>query len=262
LRAPPESQDIAAAVARIEAHLAAVPKDGRGYEILAPVYMRMKRYDDAARAYLHAMDLLGETAERRMLYGEALVYAAGMVTPDARAAFEAALKLDAKAVMPQFYLAIAAEQDGDLALARTLLSRIVADAPADAPWLETTREHLLLIDQEMARGSAAGASPPKSPPIGKAQEGAGQSQAEAAIAALPPDAQKATIERMVDSLATRLNADGRDAEGWVRLIRAYYVLNRPELARDAWTRAHQQVGQDPVASEKLDALARELGLGG
>jgi cytochrome c-type biogenesis protein CcmH len=258
LKAPLESQDIAAAVARIEAHLATNPNDGRGFELVAPVYMRMKRYDEAVRAYLNAMNLLGETAQRRLLYGEALVYAAGMITPDARASFEAALKLDPKAVMAQFYLALAAEQDGDLAKAQTILSQIVADSPADSPWLDATREHLSSVEQELARG-ASGAADRKRASAETPPQPANEA---ATIAALPPDAQRAAIEQMVQGLAARLNADGRDAEGWLKLIRAYTVLKKPELARDAWERARKQIGQDPVAGGRLDALARELGLGG
>jgi cytochrome c-type biogenesis protein CcmH len=270
LKAPPESQDIAAAVARIEAHLAKNPTDGRGYEILAPVYMRMKRYNDAARAYLNVMNLLGETAQRRILYGEALVYAAGMITPDARASFEAALKLDSKAVMAEFYLALAAEQNGNLAQAHAILARIVAEAPADAPYLDATREHLASIDQELASGFAAAgtgseAAPAQGSPAAGApteSNGVSPSNLAATIAGLPPDAQHAAIEQMVDGLAARLKADGHDAEGWLRLIRAYAVLKKPDLARDALAQAQKQVGQDPVVGAKLDAIARELGLGG
>jgi len=261
LNAPPESQDIAAAVARIEAHLAKNPSDGRGYEILAPVYMRMKRYDDAVRAYLNVMNLLGETAQRRIMYGEALVYAAGLITPDARASFETALKLDPNAVMAHFYLALAAEQDGNLGQAHAILAGIIASAPADAPYLEETREHLAVIDQALARGSAAGAGE------GATSEPAGApsvppSNLASAIAGLAPDAQQAAIENMVDGLAARLKADGHDPEGWLRLIRAYAVLKKTDLARDAWAQAQKQVGRDPGVGAKLDALAREFGLGG
>jgi cytochrome c-type biogenesis protein CcmH len=304
LKAPPESQDIAAAVARIEAHLAKNPTDGRGYEVLAPVYMRMKRYDEAVRAYLNVINLLGETAQRRILYGEALVYAAGMITPDARNSFEAALRLDRSTVMAEFYLALAAEQDGNMAQAHAILVRIVAEAPADAPYLEATREHLARIDQELARGFAAasaspaaaspaaaspaaaapgavtpattpsgttpsgttpsGTVPAATAPSGVAPPGAAgaASNLAATIAGLAPDAQQAAIETMVEGLAARLKADGHDPEGWLRLIRAYAVLKKPALARDAWVQAQKQVGQDPGVSAKLDAIARELGLGG
>ena len=51
--------DLAAAIAKIEAHLAQHPDDGRGYEVLAPVYLRIGRANDAVRAASEALRLLG-----------------------------------------------------------------------------------------------------------------------------------------------------------------------------------------------------------
>jgi cytochrome c-type biogenesis protein CcmH len=258
LTAPSESQDIAAAVAHIEAHLATNPNDGRGYEVVAPVFMHMGRYDDAARAYLNAMRALGETPQRRAAYGEALVFAAdGIVTADARQSFAAALKSDPTLAMAQFYLALAAEQDGDFAAARARLSELVASAPAAAPWLETAKERLGVIERKLARGGAVASEtvPAPTPP-------AHDAIAAAAIAALPPAEQRAAIEQMVARLATHLDSNRHDIDGWLRLIRAYSVLQRSQSARDAWARARQEFGSDSQAGARLDALARELGLGG
>ena len=73
-------------MAGVEAHLIANPDDGKGWAVIAPVYMRLGRYDDAAHAYSEALRLLGEDAMRRAAYGEALFAAAGgVVTADARA---------------------------------------------------------------------------------------------------------------------------------------------------------------------------------
>jgi cytochrome c-type biogenesis protein CcmH len=259
LAAPLDRQDIAAAVARIEAHLATNPNDGRGYEVLAPVYMHMGRYGDAARAYLNAMHSLGDTPERRAAYAEALVYAAdGIVTAEARQSFEGVLKRDPTVVMAQFYLALAAEQGGDFAGARAILSHLVTTAPADASWLGMAKEKLGAVEQKLASAGAASVSETAPAPPQPAKDAAAAS----AIAALPPGEQKAAIEQMVERLAARLDADGRDVDGWLRLIRAYSVLQRPQSARDAWTRARQEFGPDSEAATRLDALAHELGLGG
>src|SRR5208283_5376155 len=75
LTSEPTAMDIGAAVAKIEAHLAAHPDDGRAYEVVAPVYLRMGRFDDAVSAREKAIKLLGDTAERRVRYAEALAYA-------------------------------------------------------------------------------------------------------------------------------------------------------------------------------------------
>jgi cytochrome c-type biogenesis protein CcmH len=46
LAKPPEQQDLPILVQRIETHLAANPKDARGWELLAPIYLRLGRADE------------------------------------------------------------------------------------------------------------------------------------------------------------------------------------------------------------------------
>src|SRR3984893_11268781 len=64
LAAAPENQDIALLVRRVESHLAEQPDDGRGWEILAPIYLRMGRMNEAVKARTNALRLLGGNAER------------------------------------------------------------------------------------------------------------------------------------------------------------------------------------------------------
>ncbi len=72
------------AVQRVEAHLVSHPDDGRGYEIVAPIYLETGRFDDAVRAFGEALRILGVTPQREGAYGLALVMAAdGVVTTQA-----------------------------------------------------------------------------------------------------------------------------------------------------------------------------------
>ena len=48
---PLEQQKISILVGRVEERLRVRPNDGRGWEVIAPVYMRQGRYSDAANAY-------------------------------------------------------------------------------------------------------------------------------------------------------------------------------------------------------------------
>src|SRR6202047_5443240 len=139
----PARVDLAAAIARVEAHLAQHQEDGRGYEVLAPVYLRMGRAGDAVNAARAALRLLGETPARHALYGEALVAAAnGVVTPEAKQSFEAAAAKDPSRAEPRFFLGLAAEQEGDKARARDIWGKLVAEAPQAAPWAQALRERL------------------------------------------------------------------------------------------------------------------------
>jgi cytochrome c-type biogenesis protein CcmH len=67
---------------------------------------------------------------------------------------------------------------------------------------------------------------------------------------------------MVEGLAARLAQNGNDAQGWLRLIRAYGVLHETDKARQAMTEARKAMAGDAAAGRDLDALAREFGLGG
>ena len=58
--APRSNGEIEAAVAAVEARLTAKPDDGKGWAVIAPVYMRLERYSDAAHAYAEALRILGE----------------------------------------------------------------------------------------------------------------------------------------------------------------------------------------------------------
>ena len=238
LDASPARIDLAAAIARIEAHLAQHPDDGRGYEVLAPVYLKMGRAGEAVNAARAALRLLGETPARQALYGEALVAAAnGVVTPEAKQSFEAAAAKDSSAAEPRFFLGLAAEQGGDKARAGEIWSRLVAEAPQDAPWAQALRERL----------TALGAAP----------EGLA-----AKIEALPEAGRMNAIRGMVEGLASRLAQNGQDLEGWLRLVRSYTVLHETGKARSALIDAKRSLAGDPSAIARIDALARELGLEG
>jgi cytochrome c-type biogenesis protein CcmH len=242
LESDPGRMNLQTAVAKVEAHLAENPLDGRGYEVLVPAYLRMGRKEDAARAAESALRLLGETPDRLALYGEMLVLNAdGVVTKDAQEAFTKALAGGASVPKASLYLGLAAEQDGDQARALSIWGKLLAESPPNAPWAEGLRK-------KVAELSGKGAPPPS----GEA----------AAIAAMPDAERNATIHTMVDRLAARLAQNGQDIEGWLRLVRAYKVLNEGDKARTALDDARKSLGNDPAAISRIDALAHELGIEG
>ena len=230
--------DVEAAVAAVEAHLMARPDDGKGWAVLAPVYMRIERYEDAAHAYSEALRLLGGDPARRAAYGEALVaVAGGVVTDKARQAFVKAEADEPGLPQARFYLALAAEQDGKTAEAVKAYESLVRDAPPDAAWLTAVKARL---------ASLRGEPPP---------------QTAAAAPSLATDPQKAMIEGMVSRLANRLASNGGSLDEWSRLIRAYTVLHEAGKARAALADARKALAPDPTAVASLVALARDLGLG-
>jgi cytochrome c-type biogenesis protein CcmH len=238
---PQTNHEIEAAVAAIEARLIAKPDDGKGWAVIAPVYMRLERYAEAVHAYAEALRLLGEDPLRRAAYGEALVAAAGgVVTDEARQAFDRALAEQPDQPQARFYLALGAEQDGKKAEAIRAYEQLLAGSPPDAPWRGAVNARLATLKGE-----------PRSAQAGEV------SAAPAAI----PDAQRPMIEGMVSRLAARLASNGGNVDEWSRLIRAYAVLHESDKAKAALADARKALAPDPNAVASLDALAHDLGLG-
>ena len=96
------------------------------------------------------------TAEREAALGEALVFAAnGVVTAEAKAAFEKAVALDASRVQASYFLGLAAEQDGNHTQAAAIWRALIAAAPADAPWIDSfnARSHASVARRARRRQS-------------------------------------------------------------------------------------------------------------
>jgi cytochrome c-type biogenesis protein CcmH len=237
----PSQTDLAAALVRIETHLREHPEDGRGWEVIAPVYLRLGRAEEARRAFAEAIRRLGDSAARETGLGEAiLANAQGVVTADARQAFEKASAADPSLPQPRYYLGLAALQDGKPDEARAIWTKLVDEAPAGAPWAAALRQRIAALSGPAGPESAAGQS----------------------IASLPPVERAAAIRAMVEGLSARLQQNGGSLDEWLRLVRAYWVLNEAEKARAALGDARKNLASDATAMTQLDRLARELGLEG
>lgn len=244
LQAPVENQSVDQLVARVERHLSENPQDGKGWEVLAPVYMRLGRLDDAARAFENANRLLGPNAERLSNRGEALTMANnGIISAKAQEAFEAAVKLDPQAIKPRFFLALALSQDGKREDAIAAWTRLLDGADPAAAWVKVAREELGKLT-----GDAVADLPG---PDQKQIEAAGDMNAED---------RSAMIENMVSGLESRLREEGGSADEWVRLLRAQMVLGRRDEALEALKLARASFAENHADLAKINAAASDFGL--
>ena len=245
----PADSSVDELIARAESHLAANPSDGRGWDVLAPVYLRMGRYSDAVAAYRNAIRLEGATAPRHAGLGEALASTAGgVVSAEAQAAFEAALKLDPQNAKAGFYLAVALAQEGRGDEAKAAWRSMLTTLPLESPWRNAVAQ-ALADSGDGAPAAASGAA------------GGGPSDEEmAAAASMSPQERAAMIETMVASLDEKLRQNPRDEEGWMRLIRSYAVLGKADQARDALSRSEAAFGANSAEAKKIAAFAASLGL--
>ncbi len=234
----PEEQSLDELVARVEEHLRANPGDADGWRVVAPIYGRMGRFEDAATAYGRLIDLDGATAERLADLGESLVFAdEGLVGDRAAAVFARAVSLDAAHAQSNYFLGLAALQDGDRDTARAIWQELQANADPDLPWARMVTQSLAALDAEQ-----------------------GEPSAEEAIASLPDEDRAAAIRGMVDGLDERLAANGGSEAEWRQLMRARMVLGETDAAQDVLKRALENLAPDAAAAARLISAARELGI--
>ena len=254
--APLHKAPVGDLIARVEARLREHPEDGKGWDAIAPAYFGLGRYRDAADAYQRAARLLGETVGRLGGFAQSSIFAAdGIVTEDARRAYERVLQLEPERVEARFWLALAKEQDGKLADARTDYAGLLTEAPPDAPWRLVLSERMAAIDTRLVGGSAQ----PK--PSAQPEQRGPSAEDMAAVQKLPPAERQKMIVQMVEGLAQRLQRDGGDLAGWTRLVRAYSVLERKQDALAALAAARKALASDERAMAELTQLAASLGLG-
>lgn len=251
LAAVHENAPIAKLIAQVETHLEKNPDDARGYAVLAPVYLRLGRFADAVNANRKVIALSGETAQRQADLGEALTASAnGIVTVEAKTAFERAVALDKSEPKARFFIGVAAEQDGDKTKAAAIWRDMLAQAPPGAPWAATVQQALASI------GEAAPA-----PPLAAAPPG--PSAADVAAAANMSEKDRGEMIRsMVAGLAARLQQNGDDIDGWERLLRAYMVLGERTKAQVAAGDARKGRAGDADKLRKIEDTIKSLGLEG
>jgi cytochrome c-type biogenesis protein CcmH len=164
--------------------------------------------------------------------------------------------LDPKLIEPRLVLIIAKEQDGQLAAAIEDWRAMLASAPADAPWRKLVEQRLAEDEAKLA-GKPVAANPDGAPAAGS--KGPNPDDV-AAAQNMSPAERQAMIETMVQGLANRLDKKGDDLAGWLKLVRAYTVLDRKDDALKALEKAKTQFSGNDGALRELDELAAELGL--
>ena len=216
-------------VAEVEAYLASNPRNGRGWELLAPVYLRLGRLDDAVEARRNALEIFGPDAARLGDLGEAMVMAAGgVVTAKAKVLFERAAVADPDDVMAQYYLGLAAKQDGGRDEAEKRWRALLSRAPEGAEWLPLVRNALARIDEKDPSAVVASAQ------------------------VAPPEHDGGAIDAMVERLAERLKKDGSDVKGWIQLVRSYRVLGKSEKVKVAIADARTALANNRESLQHLD----------
>lgn len=216
------------AIAQIETRLAQAPDDLRGWTVIAPAYVELGRYADAANAYRQVIALSEATPELQTDLAEALLLDGGAAgSAEALDYLRAAAESDPSHARSRLYLAAESMRLEDYAIAADYWREAIALANGDEPWLSAARQGLAVAEADGVDNTAA-------------------QQAE-------------MIQMMVGSLSERLYADGGSVEEWMQLVRSYIVLGDLENAQIAYDAS---VAAYPAAFDRgeLDTLALSAGL--
>ena len=259
-------QDIAILVARTERHLASQPDDGRGWDVIAPIYLRAGRIADARSAYRNALRLLGPDIHRLGGLAEALMAEAqGSVDKETLDVLRQIVQLEPENPRARFYIALSSEQEGRRDEARQAFEALAKQSPPDAPWLPLVNQHIA-----MNGGAPVAVNPgadPAAPGAVSAASGADPAapgnptqQDVAAAEIMNAGDRQQMIRGMVESLDAKLSEDPNNFEGWMRLVRSYAVLNDRDRAAGALKRGLAAFPPAGEQGRQLLALARELGI--
>jgi cytochrome c-type biogenesis protein CcmH len=227
-------------VQSLEQRLGDQPDDLEGWMLLGRSRLAVGDFEQAAVAFRRAADL-GGGAEAVGEMGEALVRRdRGIVTPDARKAFEGVLTIAPADPRARYYLALGALQAGNPETALRQWLTLAADTPPDAPWRAGLMQRIEdvaaenAIDLAALRATVGADRPAASGPRGPSQDDV------AAAQAMSADDRLTMIRGMVDGLQTRLEADPNDIDGWLRLGQSWQVLGEPEKSVAAYREAAER----------------------
>lgn len=223
-----QSLDLREAVTRIEARLAQTPDDLRGWQVIAPAYLEMGRFGDAANAYRRLLALSEPTAELQTDLAEALLLDAdGAGSEEAMGLLRQAAEADSAHIRSRLYLAAEFMRLERYEEAAAYWQQVLDRATGDEPWLPAARQGLAVAQNDGV-------------------DATGAEQAE-------------RIAGMVSGLAERLFDEGGTVEEWAQLVRSYLVLGDRDNAQRAYDAA---VDAYPAAFDRggLDTLALDAGL--
>ncbi len=255
---------------RLEERVAETTDDGAAWQELGLLRFEQGEYGAAAAAYRKAVEINPGEAVLWSALGEALVMDSKRdpLPPEALAAFERAVEIDADDPRARYFLAVKRDLDGDHRAALDEWLSLLGDTPPGAPWEEDLvrtieqvgRINGIAIDADVERVQAARAAAGVSAGERLTAVGAipGPTSAQiAAASAIPPGEQRQMAEGMVASLEQKLSASPANVDGWVMLMRSRMTLGQPDRARKALADA---VAANPASAARLQAEAEALGV--
>ena len=117
--------------------------DPTGWELLVQSGTRTRQFQYVVQGYENLARLMPQEAAYHAGLGEArIAVEGGIVTAEAKAAFERAVALNPELPRPHYYLGLYEKQQGNNDAARARWEALLASSPSDAPWVPAVRASL------------------------------------------------------------------------------------------------------------------------
>ncbi len=218
-------------------------------------------YSGAVAAYRNAVKASPDKASAWSALGEALVMASKSdpLPTEALSAFHRALSLDAKDPRARYFLGVKQDLDGDHQGAITSWLALLAESPPGAAWegdLTRTITQVGKINHIDVAPRIAALQRPRRAAALAGIPGPSAQDLQAA-GSVPPSEQRTMAEGMVARLEAKLQANPRNIEGWVMLMRSRMMLDQGDKASAALAKA---VATNPADAARLKQQAGVLGV--
>jgi cytochrome c-type biogenesis protein CcmH len=224
--------------AKLAMKLSSNPKDVAGWTLLGRSYAVTGNKEKALEAFDKAVALSPDDAMIHVFYGETLVeFANEQVTPEARKLFLKAKTLQANHPGVKYNLALADFQDGKIQEAYDVWLKLANEGAQDSPWWKKVGGKLTLAASKLgieAPNLPEQIQPTRTPQSLPSALSVGDVQSANNMTSEERDQ---FIGSMVQRLATRLEKEPNDLQGWLRLAKSYSVLGEHEKALSSYQKA-------------------------
>lgn len=239
--------ELTQAITRIQAHIASNPNDLEARIMLARAFFLISDMVSARNVLSQAVVDLPGHADLHALLAEAMILSnQGTIEPAAMAHVRQALDLNPRQDLALYYQGWFFIQNADPNAALAIWQFLVTIAPEDATYLPDLISRIAGLEKALGKA-------PASPNTDQPGVGAPEISTDDVAAAenMSSEDRQAFIESMVERLAVRLEDTPNDIDGWLRLGRAYTVLNKIDDAKAAYSRI---LDINPDHQKALDAL--------
>lgn len=240
-------EDYVAMVEQLRTVVAERPDDLRGHQFLVRSEAALGNYAAAYKAQEKVIALLGANviAQDHAVLADLMVQAAsGYVSPEAENALRAALEMDGRNGLAQYYIGQMFAQTGRPDRGFQIWRSLLESSPPEAPWVPAIRDQI----EELAwlAGQNRYQLPAESGPI----RGPSAEDIEAAQN-MSAEERVSMIQGMVSQLSDRLASEGGPVDDWAQLIRAYGVLGDRIAAQAVYREARQVFDGNETALRTL-----------